>query len=241
MNDYDYNDMLTRYKINLDITHRCPLECLCCQRWSSYTKFGLKVPGEDLPYEDFIKIANHFDHLNFCGQVSDPVHHPKFIEFLEYANKNNNSVSVHHASGAKPESWYEKAFKANPRARWVFGIDGLPHESNKYRVNQDGEKLYRMMKLARKFIDKKNVIWQMIVFSYNENKIDEVMQMATEADVMFMTLISSRWRYPNDWLKPKNNELSLDLYKEKEKQVLRDLDNSTLETLKGKAKHVRNL
>ena len=206
-----------------------------------YVKFGLKVPGEDLPYEDFIKIANHFDHLNFCGQVSDPVHHPKFIEFLEYANKNNNSVSVHHASGAKPESWYEKAFKANPRARWVFGIDGLPHESNKYRVNQDGEKLYRMMKLARKFIDKKNVIWQMIVFSYNENKIDEVMQMATEADVMFMTLISSRWRYPNDWLKPKNNELSLDLYKEKEKQVLRDLDNSTLETLKGKAKHVRNL
>lgn len=214
MLDYDYNKMFARKNINLDITHRCPLECINCQRYSSFTSKGLKVPGRDLPIEDFAKIIKHFNHINFCGQVSDPVHHPKFIEFLKMCYENGNSVNVHHASAGKPKQWYPKAFQANPRARWTFGIDGLPEESNMYRTNQDGEKLFEVMKVAKKIL-KQRPIWQYIVFSYNENHIEEAMQMAAEIDVRFMTLISSRWRGPNDPLKPRNQELSLNLYDEK--------------------------
>lgn len=207
----DYHKIFSRNSINLDITHRCPLECRNCQRFTSFTSKGLKVPGKDLSIDDFKKIISHFKHINFCGQVSDPVHHPKFIEFLELTLANGNTVSIHHASGAKPERWYKKAFEANPKARWTFGIDGLPEESDWYRINQDGEKLYRMMKLARTILVQKPV-WQWIVFRYNENHIEEGMAMAAEIDVRFMTLISSRWNGPNDPLKPQGKDLSLNLY-----------------------------
>ena len=207
----DFTKLFKRYNINLDITHRCPLECLCCQRYSSFTSKGLKVPGEDLSIDNYAKVIKYFKHINFCGQVSDPVHHPKFITFLEMAYENGNSVSVHHASAAKPEKWYKKAFEANTRARWTFGIDGLPEESNMYRINQDGEKLFRVMQTARPILEQKPV-WQYIVFSYNENNIEEAVRMAKDIDVKFMLLYSSRWRGSNDPLKPKNEKLSLNLY-----------------------------
>lgn len=66
-------EMLQRKAINLDITHRCPLECERCQRFTSFTEKGLKVPGKDISIKRFQMILDHFNHLNFCGQISDPV------------------------------------------------------------------------------------------------------------------------------------------------------------------------
>lgn len=209
---HDINDgltMLRRKAVNLDITHRCPLECPRCQRFTSFTSKGLKVPGVDMSLKDFNKVVNHFQHINFCGQVSDPVHHPKFIEFLKLLHENNSSVSVHHATAAKPRSWYPKAFKANPNARWWFGIDGLPNESHKYRINQDGEKLFDIMVEAKQYL-RQLPVWQYIVFKYNENHIDEAHEMAKEAGVQFMVVNSSRWLGDNDEYKPsKEHSLSL--------------------------------
>ena len=61
---------LKRNNVNLDITHRCPLACERCQRFTSFTSQGKKVPGEDISLENFQKIIDHFTHINFCGQVS---------------------------------------------------------------------------------------------------------------------------------------------------------------------------
>lgn len=205
-------DLLRRRAINLDITHRCPLACERCQRFTSFVSKGLKVPGEDLSTENFKIILDHFSHLNFCGQVSDPVHHPKFIEFLSliYNHKDSKSSSVHHASAAKPMSWYPKAFEANPKARWWFGIDGLPKDSNKYRTHQDGEKLFEVVKIAATILKQKPV-WQYIVFSYNENTIKEAHRMAQDIGAEFMLINSSRWEGKNDPLRPKNPQHSLEL------------------------------
>lgn len=195
---------------NIDITHRCPLECLRCQRYTSFTSKGLKVTGEDMPLDRYEKIINHFYHINFCGQVSDPVHHPKFIEMLEMAYKNGNSVTVHHASAAKPESWYPKAWKANPHAVWFFGLDGLPDESDKYRKNQDGHKMLRLIRESAKYLDRAD--WQYIVFSYNEHHIEEARKLVADLpNIKFRLLYSSRWEGKNDPLKPKNKDMALSL------------------------------
>lgn len=208
---HDIIRFLRRRNVNLDITHRCPLECPRCQRFSSFTSLGLKVPGEDMPFEEFKKIVDHFTHLNFCGQVSDPVHHPKFVEFLKYIHDHPEpkSASIHHASAGKPLSWYPKAFKANPKARWWFGIDGLPKDSHKYRINQDGEKLFEIMKMSREHLNQLPV-WQYIVFKYNENDIDEAKAIAKDLGVEFMLVNSSRWLGPDDPYRP-SKEHSLDL------------------------------
>ena len=190
--------------VNIDITHRCALECMRCFRTMFYTSKKMKVPGEDMSMDDFLKIIKYFNHLNFCGQYSDPVHHPKFIEMLEITYKNKISVRVHNASSAKSKEWYIQAFKANPDARWTFGIDGLPEESEMYRKNQDGVKLFNIMLESKKYL-KKLPEWQIIVFSYNENNIEKCIQIAEKINVKILILQSSRWR-GDDPLKPKNPE-----------------------------------
>lgn len=193
-----------RKAVNIDITHRCALECIRCFRTMFYKNKNIKVPGEDMSMDNFLKVIKYFKQLNFCGQYSDPVHHPKFIEMLEITYKNKNDIYVHNASSTKSKEWYIKAFNANPDARWTFGIDGLPEESHIYRKNQDGVKLFDIMLESKKYL-KKLPVWQIIVFGYNENNIEKCKQMAEKADVKILILQSSRW-LKDDPLKPKNPE-----------------------------------
>lgn len=195
MNDYSFED--TR-AVNVDITFRCPLQCYHCGRqtkeWSSSKK--------DMSIETFDKLINHFDTINFCGQQSDPIHHPKFIEFLGRAYNKNVRVNVHTASSFKKEEWFLKAFNAHKDAVWTFGIDGLPQDSHNYRVNQDGEKLYNMMLKARDILNKPPV-WQYIIFRYNEDDIERAKEMAISERVQLLLFKSARW-IDNDQLQPSN-------------------------------------
>ena len=69
-------------KINLDITYRCTLQCQRCNR-AIFAARGQKVPGEDMTMENFKKVIDYFEEVYFCGQISDPIFHPQFIEFLK--------------------------------------------------------------------------------------------------------------------------------------------------------------
>lgn len=194
--------------INIDISNRCPLECMRCQRQTNFTLVGRKVYGRDATMDEIRKLSDYFSSFNFCGQLSDPVHHPHFIEILEYLYKKDIQVTVHNASSQKPMKWYIKAFQAHPKAKWIFAIDGLPEESNMYRVNQDGKKLYEVMLEAKKHL-KQTPSWQFIVFSYNEHNLEKAKQMAIDEGLMFIVLHSSRWMGENDPLRPKQKEYNL--------------------------------
>ena len=187
-------------KINLDITHRCTLQCQRCNR-AIFAARGQKVPGEDMTMENFKKVIDYFEEVYFCGQISDPIFHPQFIEFLKLL-KGRKTV-IHTAASHKKEEWYRKAFEANTDAYWTFGIDGLPKDSHKYRINQDGEHLFKMACMAAKIVDK--VKWQYIVFNYNENNIEEARQMAKDNNLIFEVQKSSRF-WEGDHLMPKNKE-----------------------------------
>tara|TARA_E500000178_G_scaffold311067_1_gene326684 strand:+ start:1099 stop:1722 length:624 start_codon:yes stop_codon:yes gene_type:complete len=190
-----------RRRLNIDISFRCALECPNCQRQRQFTRLGKKVHGYDMTMKDFKKITSFFKSINFSGQLSDPVHHPKFVEILEYCYNNKIEAIVHNASSLKPHHWYMKAFKANPLAKWVFGIDGLPEQSHIYRINQDGKKLYNLMIESKKYL-KQLPVWQYLVFNYNEDNIEEAQEMARREGVTFMLLQSSRWNSENDPLRP---------------------------------------
>jgi MoaA/NifB/PqqE/SkfB family radical SAM enzyme len=187
--------------INIDSSHRCPLECPKCQRQAIRSR-GFKVPGRDMPWKDFIKIAEFFKKgLIFCGQISDPIFHPKFIEMLKYGYDHHIPIYINTAASQKPIKWYEKAFDANPKAYWIFGVDGLPKDSHKYRIHQDGPKLFEVMKIGVK--RGLYIRWQYIVFNYNENNIEEARQIAKDNDIHFDLILSGRWGI-EDKYKPKN-------------------------------------
>ena len=153
------------------------MKCLRCAR--NYTHWSIEdtTPRYDLSLKEFDTISDHFKNISFCGQYSDPTHHPEFIEILKncYSKKVITSVDV--ASAVRPERWFIEAFQANPEALWIFGIDGLPEESHKYRVNQNGVKLFNLMVESKKYLAKKPR-WQYIVFNYNEDHVEEALNMA---------------------------------------------------------------
>jgi MoaA/NifB/PqqE/SkfB family radical SAM enzyme len=187
--------------LNIDISNRCPLECPRCQRQVWFRNHNRKVYGGDISMEDIKKLAAHYKWFDFCGQLSDPVHHPKFVEILKYLYDNKINVSVHNASSAKSKSWYIKAFKAHPEAKWIFGIDGLPEESCMYRINQDGEKLFNIMLESKNHLNN-TPYWQFIIFSYNEKSLDKAKKMAADNGLMFITTQSSRWNSKDDPYRP---------------------------------------
>ena len=197
----DYIRMIT-----IDGSKTCTLECPKCRR-QSYRKIGLPpggTEGEDISLSNFIKLLDYFDHFSFCGQVSDPIFTPNFIEILKMIHEAGKTAKIATAATSKKHNkeWYIKAFKANPRAKWVFGIDGLPHMSFMYRINQDGEFLFDMAKLCAKMCGE--TIWQYIVFSYNEHQIDEAIDLAKKHNIIFELNLSTRWDSENDIYKPKN-------------------------------------
>ena len=198
-----------RKSVNLDITFRCPLECSKCPRQYFYAKQNKVVEGLDMSDEAFAKILNHFDFLHFCGQVSDPVNHPNFINFLNLCNVFKKFTTVHTANSHKSLKWYKKAFEANKNADWYFGISGLPKDSHLYRKNQDGEKLFEIMLLAKKILYTKP-IWQYIVFSYNENDIETAKQIAKKEGLILQLKLSKRFESKKDLLKPKNKKFHVE-------------------------------
>lgn len=187
-----YEKFCKRRSLNLDGNHRCSLLCPNCPRQTDYTNHGLKVAGTDISEEDFDKCIKFFGHINFEGQYSDPVHHPKFLDMLKKCYDNKVFATIQHASAAKPFNWYMKAFNINPNSKWRFSIDGLPKDSHKYRINQDGKKLFRIMKKCASIM-KNKPSWQYIVFNYNEDHIEEAKQMAKDNNLQFVLMKSSRW------------------------------------------------
>ena len=211
----DIQFFMNRRSLNIDIGFRCPLECPRCQRQRGWRNFGKKVPGRDLTLDEIDKISDYYKDINFCGQLSDPVYHPKFPEILRLLynkgdkriHKKSIKVEIHTAASQKSKAWYIKCFKANPLAEWLFGIDGLPEESNLYRINQDGEKLFNIMIESKKYLQQ-TPVWQYSALSYNEDHIEQAKKLAKENGVRFMLLQSSRWTDNNDPYKPKKKGMS---------------------------------
>ncbi len=184
--------------INLDITNRCRLQCPKCMR-QAYP--NLHKRGRDISLENIEKISKGFKKLLFCGQMGDPIYHPKFDKIMDICK--NNQVQISTNGSGKSSSWYKKIHKINPNISWMFGLDGLPEQSHIYRVNQDGLKVFENMKMLSAMGG--FVIWQYIVFRYNENNLTKAKALADQYNIKFVEIHSSRWK-SNDPLKPLNKQ-----------------------------------
>lgn len=192
-----------RKKINLDITHRCALQCKACTR-HYLLESGQKVPGHDMTDHEFDLILKKFEQFIFCGNISDPVFHPRFPSFLKKIYDAGKNAWVATSASQKNKKWFKEAFEANPTATWVFGIDGLPHMSHMYRINQDGEHLYEMMLMGKEMgID---VRWQYIIFSYNEDRLEEAKVMAAENNIKMLIIKSGRFPADEPWMVPNGED-----------------------------------
>ena len=149
--------------------------------------------------KEYEKIISYFNHINFCGNISDPVMNNNLIDFLKINYDRNITCEVHNAATGKKISWYKKAFESNPKASWNFGLDGYPEESHIYRINQKGDQLFEAMKLCAEM--GLQTTWKMIIFKYNEDHVNDCKEMAESLGIRFKKVISSRFA-KNDFYKP---------------------------------------
>ena len=185
-----------RKKINIETTNKCTLKCQYCFRQINDNFKDMKKVTGDMSLEDFKKVADHFDDISFCGLWSDPVYNPNLDRLLSYAYLKNRDVYISTASPHKNMNWYRKLFLAHPKATWIFGIDGLIDTSPIHRVNQDTEKLFRIMFEAKKF--GVNTQWQYLVFSHNEHQIEQAKKIAKKMGIEIFFLVSDKFNGVDD-------------------------------------------
>lgn len=178
--------------LNIENNPRCTLECSQCKRTTYFDLHDTKnVPGIDLSLKDFKKCLDFFKGgITFSGQLSDPVFNKDFIEMLKMCYDKKIDTKINTAATGRKEQWYKKAFLANPNARWCFGIDGPPHLSHLYRINQKGEFLFEMMILAKEM--GLEVDWQYIVFDYNKKYLEDCKKYAKLLKIDMIILYSQR-------------------------------------------------
>ena len=181
-----------RKAVNLDLSNKCTLACLACVRVTAFDGSNKLVPGHQMTDHEWSLYLEKFSKFTISGQSSDPILHPKLDKILSDIYKAGKDCTVHVAASHKPEKHWIKCFKANPNAIWYFGIDGLPKDSHKYRINQDGEKIFKMMLESRKYLNEKRTIWQYLVFNYNQYDLNECRNIAEKNGIVFNVLESNR-------------------------------------------------
>lgn len=203
-----YLKKIKKKSLNIDFTYRCPLQCPMCMRQKLGGEEKIKL-SQDMPFSDFKKLLKFFSVMYLCGQISDPIYHPKFLEFLKYKKENypNTNLSIHTTASAKSLKWWEKAFDlSDEKICWEFGLDGTTPEISKiYRVNTNHDRVMDVMKMgaARKL----KIRWFFIVFEHNQHQIDEATKIAKDLDIVLKVCLSSRWSLNDDKIKPPADHL----------------------------------
>lgn len=192
--------------INIETTTRCTLKCPACVRQHYYTKNKRPILGTDISLKSLDVITDYYDSIGFCGNFSDPTTHPDLYSLLKMCVNKSKQVTVAVASTHRSRGWFRRHFllTKNSNVTWEFAIDGLPSDSHKYRINQDGEKLFEIMKIGNSMGCQ--VIWKYILFNYNEDSVEQAHELASSIGIRLNIIKSVRWEDDMAKYRPTNEE-----------------------------------
>lgn len=176
---------------NLDISHRCILRCPQCVRQKHVSQSQIRR-SFDLEQENFQKILNFYNNgISFCGQISDPIYHPNFLKFLKTCNGQTRAIRIATNGTGKSLEWWEEAFSyGKGENAWFFGVDGIDEKSEQYRIGSNFKNVWEMMKLGKQL--GQVIVWQYIVFGYNEHELDQAIHIAKEENFSLLFIKTNR-------------------------------------------------
>lgn len=213
----DYIKWLMNHKVNIDATHRCMLACVFCNRsflpWGAeQIKDHQKTYG-DLTVEDAIQLGNSFKDLMFCGNISDPIYNPQFLDILRaLGTTTTESVQIHTNGSWKPNNWWHELVDICNNQKYhtemVFGIDGIDDKCAIHRANQKFDESWYAMTYCKQNLNPENslVVWQFIPFKYNQHEIEQAKALAKQHKLRFLILKSGRFGFENGPLDPPDDE-----------------------------------
>jgi len=180
--------------INFEAGIGCRLKCGGCMMRFHMSPKAEKYESQawdcryNISFDSYKVVFDVFTNFQFIGNLSDPIYHPDFIKTLKYMKGKEIGAKFHTNGSGKTKKWWTEVYKLSQGEnwKWIFGLDGLPKDSHIYRINQNGEQVWEMMKLGRSM--GVTIDWQWIVFKYNQYDIDEGKLMAARYDINFLEM-----------------------------------------------------
>ena len=170
---------------DISITTYCQLFCAGCQRNDEDGNWRGEFEQQHMSDETFDMIIEQIDKvgdcdvIQFCGELGDPMMHPRIDRFIERATKSAKMILINTNGALRNPDFYEKWAKDDREVHIEFGIDGLDHETNdKYRRGANFKKAWENM--TTWFKHTKRGSWHFILFAWNMHQVPEVARIAKE-------------------------------------------------------------
>jgi MoaA/NifB/PqqE/SkfB family radical SAM enzyme len=164
---------------NIDSSHRCILRCPQCLRQKKEGIPRIKK-AYDLAPAEFKKLMDYYEHcITFCGQISDPIYNPHFLEFLKMLDGTGRGVRIATCGQS-----------VKNRHTWYFGVDGIDEKSELYRIGSNFKEVWETMRLGKSM--GVAIVWQYIIFGYNEHEIEIAKQMAKDEGFTLLLVKTNR-------------------------------------------------
>ena len=204
-----YVDKAFERTINVDTSTRCLMQCPFCSRQNFVAKYQWHTGKRliktnrsfygDLTPENALQMANSFDRISFCGQISDPIFHKNLFSILEALDQGTaiRTLEFHTVASGKKMAWWERVFSHMENAKYktdlIIGIDGIDQKTASHRIGQNFEEAWEVL---RYFADNKrdniDITWQFIPFLYNEDEVLTAAETAVSLGINLLLLKSSR-------------------------------------------------
>lgn len=186
--------------VQIEISSLCQAGCIDCNRWrpqGGYAEWDLNTHADWVlngdhhwfnAYYDHHQFDQHIsqftdlDHLQFCGNVGDPMTHPHIADCCEsvfvHLPHCAVDISTNGAVGTDAQ-WIRLAkLSVNQPLTVTFAIDGLADTNHIYRRAVKWSDLEHRV---RTYIDQGGrAQWKWIKFPHNSHQIDTARQLADE-------------------------------------------------------------
>lgn len=199
---------LFKYPImHIEPTSRCVLSCPGCPRTWFSDKFNRPFPKKDLDLEDFSRFldcdsGDQIQEFLLNGNHGDPIYYPRLIEMIQRFRDRRFKISTN-GSYMPEKFWHTLAENLDANDTIYFSIDGLEHDNHLYRRNSDWSSIISGLEIMAK--GPARVFWKSIIFSYNQDELDQMKQMAEDLGVMFIS--ETTGYYGDESLRPTDEKL----------------------------------
>ncbi len=176
---YNLNYPLSKpWRVNFDITHRCPLRCIMCNVWKKKVEVN-----KELSLEELKKLIDEIyewgiDHISFAGGET-LVRAKDVIELIKYAsNKPNMRVDLITNGVYLNKSLCKKLLESNV-SKIALSLDGAKKETHDFiRGKGNFNQVIKAAKILKKFRRKLNkkveLEFSTVVMSYNFRELVDI-------------------------------------------------------------------
>jgi MoaA/NifB/PqqE/SkfB family radical SAM enzyme len=213
---------------HLEPTNMCTLKCPRCSRTEFINQFPKKWTNKNLNLEhlkQFLDIDLHGKQILINGTYGDAIYYDQLFELIKYLKTAGSTINLSTNGSYKTKEWWTELNQLlDQNDEITFGIDGLPTNFIQYRINADWTSINDGINILRQGSVK--LAWQYILFSYNENDIEQTKILANALGFnRFFVLDSNRWDHGTEWLTPtKINEISRSKIHWKDQTIESEID-----------------